>query len=886
MAKITYIRLKNFSSIYTAMKTKNLEIDFTKCKNRVILLVGDNGTGKTSILSNLHPFAYPGSVDNRSSNADDIIRKDLDGYKEIHIVKASNLYKIKHYYTISKTGRNVKSFIEKDGLELNTNGNVTSFLELVQMEFGLEQEFLKLLRLGSNVSNFINMKAADRKSFLSKLLSDVGIYTQFFKKVNDDTRLLKNMIKVVSDKILHLHLTSEEETESELEQLNSNIKTIEEKKNMLQQNLWESKGKITNMLPDGLDDFVSKLNQNKYLLRNSKEELITVENKMKKVLIIGDPEKVIKDYEKEIKEKQSVFDYNKASIDIYFRQLNDEYELKETKKNELKYITSEGDYSRLNNKYIEMRSIKKEKEKIFKNYKVNYTKENLLSILALVQEINNTLSSTYEIGSEGVKKIVELLQNNENIDAYITKNIEIIDNRLENYNYKETLKTNASLIKNKVFVMLKPEHCVNNECTFIKFYKDLNNVDFTNDNKLDLQKEENRRNFFVSMLSIKRNIDIVLAQFKIQHLLIEKLPKGIINLSILFNTMEKLNLLDIDEKITDLIRECEEYEEYIELSKNLKELRIELDLLEKSTGSLSSLMSEIDKIEIKIKSLEKTIENIKSQNKIIDEEMHEINLKINRVQEFITLKAQFNKLTQQNLQLSESIEKEKNIEGQVNLFMQMNDEYAKIIINFDKDIKDKRANLEQLKFTLQQFKSLTEEQKILDLQYDEIEIIKESLSSNKGMPLLFMQLYLQNCLVFVNNLLETAFKGEIEVTDMKIDEREFQIPYVKDGIQIYDVSSASGGESSFISLALSFGLITQSIKDYNILLLDEIDAALSQKNRSIFLTILEKQLDMIGADQVFMITHNNMFDSYPVDLIITSDVNIDNYKNTNIIYQH
>ena len=40
-----------------------------------------------------------------------------------------------------------------------------------------------------------------------------------------------------------------------------------------------------------------------------------------------------------------------------------------------------------------------------------------------------------------------------------------------------------------------------------------------------------------------------------------------------------------------------------------------------------------------------------------------------------------------------------------------------------------------------------------------------------------------------------------------------------------------------------------------------------------------------GAEQLFLITHNNMFDNYPVDVIMTSDVNIDNFKNVNIIWK-
>jgi DNA repair exonuclease SbcCD ATPase subunit len=102
---------------------------------------------------------------------------------------------------------------------------------------------------------------------------------------------------------------------------------------------------------------------------------------------------------------------------------------------------------------------------------------------------------------------------------------------------------------------------------------------------------------------------------------------------------------------------------------------------------------------------------------------------------------------------------------------------------------------------------------------------------------------------------------------------------------IDDVSHCSQGEESFISIALSFALIEQSIKKYNIMLLDEIDATLDSTNRALFLNILEDYLDMINSEQVFMVSHNNMFDNYPVDVIMTSDYMIDNYRNVNVIYR-
>ena len=82
-----------------------------------------------------------------------------------------------------------------------------------------------------------------------------------------------------------------------------------------------------------------------------------------------------------------------------------------------------------------------------------------------------------------------------------------------------------------------------------------------------------------------------------------------------------------------------------------------------------------------------------------------------------------------------------------------------------------------------------------------------------------------------------------------------------------DVKYASQGELSFLSIALSFGLSSQSLSKYNIMLLDEIDGPLDSRNREKFIRILENQIERIGSEQNFLITHNNMFSSYPVDII-------------------
>ena len=51
--KIEYLRLENFVNVYAGLKRKKVELDFTKGSNKKILLLGDNGSGKTVLLSSL-----------------------------------------------------------------------------------------------------------------------------------------------------------------------------------------------------------------------------------------------------------------------------------------------------------------------------------------------------------------------------------------------------------------------------------------------------------------------------------------------------------------------------------------------------------------------------------------------------------------------------------------------------------------------------------------------------------------------------------------------------------------------------------------------------------------------------------------------------------------
>ena len=119
----------------------------------------------------------------------------------------------------------------------------------------------------------------------------------------------------------------------------------------------------------------------------------------------------------------------------------------------------------------------------------------------------------------------------------------------------------------------------------------------------------------------------------------------------------------------------------------------------------------------------------------------------------------------------------------------------------------------------------------------------------------------------VNELLEIAFDGNFEI-NFVTDTREFFIQ-VRTGETIKnDIKEASQGEIALTTISISLALIEQAIGNYNIIALDEIDGPLDSSNRQNFISILNTQIEKLGIEQLFVISHNDAFDTEAMDLIL------------------
>jgi hypothetical protein len=181
-------------------------------------------------------------------------------------------------------------------------------------------------------------------------------------------------------------------------------------------------------------------------------------------------------------------------------------------------------------------------------------------------------------------------------------------------------------------------------------------------------------------------------------------------------------------------------------------------------------------------------------------------------------------------------------------------------------------SLIKAKTTLINIENLKSKKESLDADYSNLKLIKDALDPNKGVPLYFIKAYLEKTKDIANELLELAFGENFEINFVTSD-KEFFIQ-VRAGENVKnDIKEASQGEVALTTISISLSLIEQAIGEYNILSLDEIDGPLDNTNRENFISILNTQINKLGIEQVFVISHNDAFDTEEMDLILLRDHN-------------
>ena len=159
--------------------------------------------------------------------------------------------------------------------------------------------------------------------------------------------------------------------------------------------------------------------------------------------------------------------------------------------------------------------------------------------------------------------------------------------------------------------------------------------------------------------------------------------------------------------------------------------------------------------------------------------------------------------------------------------------------------------------------------------FADIKLIKDSLDPKSGIPMVFIETFLTDISEKTNKLLDIAYDGKFQI-NFELTDKDFFVQVLKsDGTLLNDIKDCSQGEFSMTMISLSLAMLERNMSKYNIVYLDEVDATLSTENRRTFIEILQAQIATLGIEQVFVISHNQEFHSYPMGLVLLEGYDID-----------
>lgn len=881
--KINNVSFVNFSKIYSGLRLNKLTIDFTQLTNNITLFIGKIGSGKSAIVSSLHVFPYNTATDINMENTD-LILPDKSGMKQIELETSENIYLITHVYNRKKDGRIIlNSSFKKNGVELNENTNVSSFKQIVLDELGIDETFLSLLSLNSSIKGFVQQSSTDRKILAGKLFSELSIFKEYYKKVSVYSQETESLLKDISKKMHKFNNTNKEEltniinnSKLDIDKLKDDIRSILKQIGMLEEKKNEH-SEIVKKYKDGQNKMSEILDE----IEHIKHELSTKQYKSTDI-------QVIKNFINERETQLNNIKIDIASLDI---SIKSSLELLDAKKNNLETLennNSKFDSNKLNELITLEAELKLEinrlNSKISNIDELKLDKNILINSNVYLDALQRKCLDLVITAGQYVNNIADIWnkykKEKNNLVIYLENKLNNTELSISGFKLITSLKSTVKNIGNINYQCTK-------DCPYKQFYNIyINNISNTieeNNEKIEQMSEE--LSFVNSSLDIVRQLDSVY-DFINENQKYFNLPNEIFNIeTFITDFINTRSIFDV-ELLTLYIDRLECLEKKNEIIAKLEEINNKIEFYNKNSKFYEDVSNKIDILNNDIDSISKNISSNKHalnekktllekiSNEITDNKLYleKLMLLSDKRLEITTLKNDLgkyndiiNNIEEINEKLSLLYEKEKLINQQ--------------IIQLDIKYQDAITELNELNTLENQNAELVD-------NYSIIQSIRRAVSPTKGIPTEFIEEYIKNDMVDkINALLSTVYDGDTKLQLIKEDiicnEKEFMIPYIKDGNYVKDISYLSQGESAIMSLVFSLVLSENKLgsTDYNIFSMDEMDTNLDIDIRAKFIMIIEEYRRITNCEQMFLVSHNNMFDMYNVNVILTSSMRLPDRDN-------
>lgn len=874
------LKLVNYGGIYNGMGLYEIEIDFTKCRNKIVLIKGDNGSGKSTIESALKPLPDDNSSFISGVNAS----KEIEYIDEVNglIYSITYIHEYKNQSRISK-GYFKKIFPNGNVIDLNPSGNISSCKEMINEELDLDANYITLTQLSSTKRGIADLRPAERKRYVNSILSSTDVYNTMYKTLSKKASTYKALMNSISSKIDNVGNTVQ--LQEELKSIESKISETEKLMEQHNEVINKEKGMLLSIDPNNeISNRIETYTESTKTYSNKKDEFSKQLNKIYSV----DP-------------NLSTIVINKEILDKLNQDIIDTKYLIESTKERINNLIKEREQeaSRLEDETAKLKSINSGMNLIeVKRIKDDLTsrKEKIRKRWGDIVDLNTITHDEFMIAYEAIKQMIEILNQpielipSDNIEIEyldILRNIERLDNEIED---TAVFRNKIEVNEYKLDILeQRPSDCNNNSCPFIadalKAKKIIDELmeqrkGFASISELNKQKESYEQ----KLSNIERNKRL-LEIYNTNRIILSKLQ---LNLDTYENCVVSLSRdrFMILPTLTGFIEYSNDLIEYKSIDKDLNDISVKYnalynqkDLINMITDSINRLNTNINEDTIKINAMNEEISSLTKKYN----DMCKLCISL---EDIFNLRASLNECEESLRILNEEIEKDRS---NIDRIEKLNSDIEKLNVNISElksQLEPLRKTAESLRYRITLSAEYSKEYEQYNMMYTKIETLKYYCSPTTGIQLLFANMYLNKIMDNANKILSRLFGGTFALLPLIITESEFRIPVaVRGGINHDDITSMSSAQISLISMIISISLLSQTSTKLNIIVGDEIDAPFDSENRREFMNILTQLMGLVNSSQCVLISHNSEISLNDCDVILLKNEN-DVITEGNIIWSY
>ena len=777
--------------------------------NKFQVIIGSNGSGKTSVLKELLP------------NAPTKTLFPKDSYKRLELEHNNSIFEL--VYSPSHG-----HLFVKDGTNLNTSGKRTIQLELLEKHFNLNTEHTQILQGSLPV---VSMRPSQRQAMFIKLNPiDIQLFVEEKSRLHKQVTAYNNQLSLLykRQEAITTKLIPEDEYEAvckSVDKLNEEEKTILVYLTTISTKL---QGFTNTSISHKVDELISTSRKALQTLStfpdmangHLQERLFSNREKLKD---LRNHQKVLS---KDIVEAVSSIEKHTANL------------------NEMKHKTTFGD---------EIVALKKKLKKLtFPDKPISYfIPEDMLASKSLADAMLkiNTLLAEFNSITTG-----EIIGRNE-LQELRNKRDTIATSMRDTNNTLQSIESRIETLVKQIINYKIGTGCNTDNCElYITYYK---HKTAREEELAILNKQESKEK--KALTEQQTDLDELNETYK-TYVYIWKLIDGILSIAethpVLFNVIDRDNIHDqLNQSIS---RFRNDLNTYLDCSNNYhKHAAIfkqvaELELRDKTTGEANktSLALIQEALDTAIAYRTKLIAEQDSIDSICSELTKSIS-----IAEDCNLARE---LLRANVVKAEEMVEAKTNEGKS---IYLNKLYKGLTYILDKIRTELSSGKDFIQEQLVLRNSLDNEIlaniKLIKTKKDDVVILESSL---KELSHLYTRTFLNNLIASANRFIDEIINYPVVIQPIKNDDINFIFPItINDKINVPDISECSDAQKVVIELAINLALIVElKLTDYP-LLLDEKDRALDPILRENLYSLLLKLADQGIVSQLFVINHHTDF---------------------------